>query len=453
MRPGDDKETHPGTTPLSEAPTQGPSPPPNGFQRRVKKWEKNGFLTLHANEHLANRTVRLAIETELTRMLSLGRKDIVFLGTGSPKMRVTSWALKCSRDTLRMCMLDGKLTTVAPNGESILLSMDRIHAPAHSLVVAYSQHFDKKDVQAAVASATMDGGWSLRQKNENGNWLIDNLSPDAKRMLLGKGLVITSRNGAEICPVIDPAHLKSKPSRSVVDVQGSPNAPLEHPASSPTNQQATVSVPSSRVFSAAPWTRSVHEAKITNLERTVAELAVELADAKTRLKQSEMFIEKLLTRSESATAIGGGGLPIPYPCGQQWKFSAEMLQDKASGEAQVLEPVISASGAMQPEKLPPSNPAVQQTGPVQQPRIITRAKQQVSAQVDVILQHKDSKDGTRKYLVKELQTGRRVWRDATWFQPDSEIVLLYEASVPRLQVKPKESQLDQNSCDNRKIGV
>jgi hypothetical protein len=59
----------------------------------------------------------------------------------------------------------------------------------------------------------------------------------------------------------------------------------------------------------------------------------------------------------------------------------------------------------------------------------------VEHQKEVILQHKDQKGQRRKYLVKDVTTGNKEWRDVTSFNPDSEAVLLYELCIPQLQLK------------------
>ena len=67
-----------------------------------------------------------------------------------------------------------------------------------------------------------------------------------------------------------------------------------------------------------------------------------------------------------------------------------------------------------------------------------RPATQLVYQKETILKHKDRKGQCRKYLVKDVATGSKEWRDVTSFKPDSETVLLYELSIPQLQLEPRE---------------
>ena len=136
----------------------GASPPSNLFQQRAKKLEKEGFIILHAANSITESPLRRVVHSALTQTFSLGNKDVIFLGSGSPSMQVTSWAVRCSIDTLRMCMMHDSLTIEAPDNLLIVLSTQRFRPPAFSLVVARSSSCTKDEVLAAIASNVPESG-------------------------------------------------------------------------------------------------------------------------------------------------------------------------------------------------------------------------------------------------------------------------------------------------------
>lgn len=456
---------HP-SKPTTETYAGGTSPPSNRFQQRAKKLEKEGFTILHAANRITESPLRRVVHSALTRTFSLGNKDVIFLGSGSPSMRVTSWAVKCSIDTLRMCMMHDLLTIEAPDNLPIVLSTQRFRPPAFSLVVARSSSCTKDEVLAAIASNVPENGWTARRKNPNGNWLIDNLTDHAKRSLLDRGLIVNQC----LFRVVDPASTKGV-SRSVQ----TPPAPSPASSSPP-----------------KPTKRAA-------LEQTVSDLSARLAVTEARLQRSEQFIKDMLVR------LPGPPIPVPHdelnspspqpsvapPIArstvataarpnvprQQRRDSPKQLA--SSGAPPCIPPTqaIAIMGAPKDarsthDRVPATTQATTES-PKETEEKVKRLEQKVEQyeqnleqyeqkvkqlastvktsqtlvqtqlakvkqprQTCTILQHKDPNGGRRKYLVQDSRSGSKTWRDVTWFDPDSEPVLLYELSIPQLLPQP-----------------
>lgn len=447
--------------------TRGTSPPSCSFKRRVEKLRKKGYHVLHANRHLEDRATRDMIVKRIVSVFQVKEEGVVFLGTGTKRMQVTSWAVRCEGDLLRIYLPHGSLAVITSNGEQILLSTERVHPPSHSLVVARSaaltDTYPTTTIEECIRESIMrtTGGnglnFSIRRKNESGNWLIDNLGPEEKRIVIEKGLTLTL-DVAKHYQVVDPAaREKSRP-------------PNEPPVTEKVPRIPSAPIPTR----SAPWkdVGTSPTTSITVLKNHIVDLEDRVAHITRKLQRAEEFIEKVLSVSNLLSNINPSLIPLPSDCNAPVPDAVPTNRSAPVDaptrivpnpptptlpEAHVLGNVPRATPGSANFQKSPKLPAVKtpklsatvdnaqrdatpggskpqepmKPVPTAQPPPSQHALN-VLNQTEMILKHKDPKRGLRQYLVKDTTQGTIKWKSANAYPPDSLLVLLYEISVAQV---------------------